>query len=337
MTDPAFARRLDFTTLQLFVAVGETGSIGRAAAREALAASAVSKRLSELEALAGVPLLLRHARGVELTPAGQGLLRHAREVLLGLEQMQSALAEYASGTRGQVRVHANISAVVQFLPDDLGRFAREHVHVKIELQEQLSSDVVRAVQEGAADVGVCNASALPAGRDRAAPVQSLPYRQDRLLLVAPEGHPLAGRERVAFADTLAFDHVGLREGSSVSQAMRQAASRAQQAVRLRVRVTGLAAMCRMIDNGLGVGLMPERAFALLRGMGRLCAVPLSDSWALRQICLIARDFDSLPAPARALVAHLAHSAESADAADAADAANAANAANAESANADTPV
>ena len=323
-----FARRLDFTTLQLFVAVGETGSIGRAAAREALAASAVSKRLSELEALAGVPLLLRHARGVELTPAGQGLLRHAREVLLGLEQMQSALAEYASGTRGQVRVHANISAVVQFLPDDLGRFAREHAHVKIELQEQLSSDVVRAVQEGAADVGVCNASALPAGRDRAAPVQSLPYRQDRLLLVAPEGHPLAGRERVAFADTLAFDHVGLREGSSVSQAMRQAASRAQQAVRLRVRVTGLAAMCRMIDNGLGVGLMPGRAFALLRGMGRLCAVPLSDSWALRQICLIARDFDSLPAPARALVAHLAHSAESADAADAA---------NAESANADTPV
>ena len=317
-----FARRLDFTTLQLFVAVGETGSIGRAAAREALAASAVSKRLSELEALAGVPLLLRHARGVELTPAGQGLLRHAREVLLGLEQMQSALAEYASGARGQVRVHANISAVVQFLPDDLGRFAREHAHVKIELQEQLSSDVVRAVQEGAADVGVCNASALPA------PVQSLPYRQDRLLLVAPEGHPLAGRERVAFADTLAFDHVGLREGSSVSQAMRQAASRAQQAVRLRVRVTGLAAMCRMIDNGLGVGLMPERAFALLRGMGRLCAVPLSDSWALRQICLIARDFDSLPAPARALVAHLAHSAESADAADAA---------NAESANADTPV
>ena len=64
---------------------------------------------------------------------------------------------------------------------------------------------------------------------------------------------------------------------------------------------------RSIDNGLGVGLMPGRAFALLRGVGqgRLLGVPLADAWALRQIALIARDFDSLPAPARALVAHLA--------------------------------
>ena len=216
-----FARRLDFTTLQLFVAVGETGSIGRAAAREALAASAVSKRLSELEALAGVPLLLRHARGVALTPAGQSLLRHAQEALFGLEKMQAALGEYASGARGPVRVHASISAVVQFLPDDLGRFVRENADVKIELQEHLSADVVRAVQEGAADVGICNASALPPAPGRAAPLQSRPYRQDRLLLAVPQGHPLAGRDEVAFADTLAFDHVGLQAGSSISQAMQQ--------------------------------------------------------------------------------------------------------------------
>ena len=302
-----FARRLDFTTLQLFVAVGEAGSIGRAAAREALAASAVSKRLAELEALAGVPLLLRHARGVALTPAGQSLLRHAQEALFGLEKMQAALGEYASGARGPVRVHASISAVVQFLPDDLGRFVRENADVKIELQEHLSADVVRAVQEGAADVGICNASALPPAPGRAAPLQSRPYRQDRLLLAVPQGHPLAGRDEVAFADTLAFDHVGLQAGSSISQAMQQAARRAGRPVRLRVRVTGLAAMCRMIDNGLGVGLMPGRAFALLRGVGqgRLLGVPLADAWALRQIALIARDFDSLPAPARALVAHLA--------------------------------
>ena len=148
---------------------------------------------------------------------------------------------------------------------------------------------------------------MPPAPGRAAPLQSRPYRQDRLLLAVPQGHPLAGRDEVAFADTLAFDHVGLQAGSSISQAMQQAARRAGRPVRLRVRVTGLAAMCRMIDNGLGVGLMPGRAFALLRGVGqgRLLGVPLADAWALRQIALIARDFDSLPAPARALVAHLA--------------------------------
>ncbi|MDO5086315.1 MAG: LysR family transcriptional regulator [Comamonadaceae bacterium] len=296
-----FARRIDLTSLQLFVAVGETGSIGRAAAREYMAASAVSKRLSELENAAGTALLHRHARGVELTPAGQSLLQHARGLLFGVEKMQAALSEYADGTRGQVRVHANISAVVQFLPEDLGQFARSHAGVKIELEEHLSGEVVRAVQEGAADLGVCNASALPPGGS----LQSLPYREDRLLLVVPARHALAAQAAVDFAETLAFDHVGLHAASSISLAMQQAAAAAGRPIRLRMRVTGLAAMCRMIHNGLGIGLMPARAFALLGGVGALHGVPLRDAWATRQIRLAARDFASLPVPARALVAHLA--------------------------------
>ena len=155
-----FARRIDLTSLQLFVAVCELGSIGRAAEREFIAASAVSKRLSDLEATLGAPLLYRHTRGVDLTPAGESLLHHARSVLFSLEKMQGELSEYADGVRGHVRVHASISAIVQFLPEDLGAFIRQHGEVKIDLEEHLSSEVVRAVQEGAADLGICNASAL---------------------------------------------------------------------------------------------------------------------------------------------------------------------------------
>ena len=114
----SFARRIDLTSLQLFVAVCELGSIARAAQREFIAASAVSKRLSELEAAVETPLLQRHSRGVRLTPAGESLLHHARTVLFGLERMQGELAEYTEGVRGHVRVHANISAIVQFLPED---------------------------------------------------------------------------------------------------------------------------------------------------------------------------------------------------------------------------
>ena len=72
--DRSFARRMDLTSLQLFVAVCELGSIGRAAEREFIAASAVSKRLSDLEATLETPLLYRHTRGVDLTPAGESLL-----------------------------------------------------------------------------------------------------------------------------------------------------------------------------------------------------------------------------------------------------------------------
>lgn len=123
-TERSFARRIDLTSLQLFVAVCELGSIGRAAEREFIAASAVSKRLSDLEATLETPLLYRHTRGVKLTPAGESLLHHARSVLFSLEKMQAELSEYAEGVRGHVRIHANISAIVQFLPEDLGAFTR---------------------------------------------------------------------------------------------------------------------------------------------------------------------------------------------------------------------
>ena len=173
-SERTFARRIDLTSLQLFVAVCELGSIGKAAEREFIAASAVSKRLSDLEAALDTPLLYRHTRGVDLTPAGESLLHHARSVLFSLEKMQGELSEYADGVRGHVRVHASISAIVQFLPEDLGAFIKEHGEVKIDLEEHLSTEIVRAVQEGAADLGICNAVVLGTGHE----LQTLPYRQD---------------------------------------------------------------------------------------------------------------------------------------------------------------
>lgn len=293
-----FARRMDLTSLQLFVAVCELGSIGRAAEREFIAASAVSKRLSELETTVGAQLLYRHARGVDLTPAGESLLHHARSVLFSLEKMQGELSEYADGVRGHVRIHASISAIVQFLPEDLGDFVRAHDQVKIDLEEHLSAEVVRAVREGAADLGLCNAATGLGG------LQSQPYRQDRLALIVPRGHALSGRTAIAFADTLDFDQVGLHSTSSIYLALRQAAEDAGRTIRLRIHVTSLDAMCRMIDNGLGVGVMPQRAFELMHGVGALECVPLSDPWAERELHMIARDFSSLPVTARLLVEHL---------------------------------
>lgn len=298
--DRSFTRRLDLTSLQLFVAVCERGSIGKAAEQEFMATSAVSKRLSDLESAVGTTLLYRHARGASPTPAGQSLLHHARSVLFSLDKMQGELSEYADGVRGHVRMHANISAIVQFLPEDLGSFTRLHDQVKIDLEEHLSSEVVRAVQEGAADLGICHTGV----RGPLPDLQTRPYRQDHLVLIVPEAHPLAGEKQLAFADSLDWDHVGLHANSSIYQAMHQAATAAGRGIRLRIRVTGLDAMCRMIHNGLGVGLMPRRAFELMHGVGELTCVALTDGWATRQIDLVARDFSTLPVTARLLVAHL---------------------------------
>jgi DNA-binding transcriptional LysR family regulator len=308
LSERNFARQIDLTSLQLFVAVCELGSIGRAAEREFIAASAVSKRLSDLEATLGTQLLYRHARGVRLTPAGESLLHHARSMMFSLEKMQAELSEYADGVRGHVRMHASISAIVQFLPEDLGAFTRAHPQVKIDLEEHLSAEVLRAVQEGAADIGICNGAA------GTGELQTLPYRQDHLALVMPLHHPLANAPELPFEAALDFDLVGLHTNSSIHQAIHQAATQAGRSVRLRIHVTGLDAMCRMIHNGLGVGVMPRRAFELMHGVGDLDCVLLTDAWAHRQIDLVARDFTTLPVTARALVDHLGRDAPGAMAA-----------------------
>ena len=309
--DRSFTRRIDLTSLQLYVAVCEMGSIGRAAEREFIAASALSKRLSDLEATLETGLLVRHSRGVDLTPAGESLLHRARSVLFSLEQMQAELGEYADGVRGHVRMHASISAMVQFLPEDLGGFVRTHSAVKIDLEEHLSLDVVRAVREGAADLGICSASALalPAAQS----LQRRVYRQDRLALIVPRGHPLDRPGPLLFESSLEFDQVGLHANSSVCQALSLAAVQCGRTIRLRIRVTGLDAMCRMIQNGLGVGVMPQRAFDRMHGADDLTCVALTDDWAHRHIDLVARDFDALPLATRLLVAHLTRPADTAGA------------------------
>jgi DNA-binding transcriptional LysR family regulator len=312
------AKRLDLTTLQLFAAVCDTGSIGRAAEREFIAASALSKRLSDLESTVGTALLHRHSRGIHVTPAGQSLLHHARSVLFGLEKMHAELAEYAHGVRGHVRMLANISAIVQFLPEDLGAFARLHEHIKVDLEEHVSQDVVHGVREGAADLGICNSA------NGVGDLQTLHYRQDELVLVCPRSHPLAANaldkqnlekntgfvgvfptsDAIFFEQSLEHDHVGLHASSSVVLAMRRAVATSGRAIKLRIHVTSLDAMCRMIDNGLGVGVLPKRAFELMRHVGDLVALPLRDNWATRNIDIVARDFASLPPTARMLVEHL---------------------------------
>jgi DNA-binding transcriptional LysR family regulator len=236
------------------------------------------------------------------------MLHHARSVLFSLEKMQGELSEYADGVRGHVRMHANISAIVQFLPEDLGTFIKAHDQIKIDLEEHLSTDVVRAVHEGAADLGICHHNQT----DRPLDLQVRPYRRDALALVMPSDHALANKTRIAFEESLEWDHVGLHANSSIYRAMHAAAAATGQGIRLRIRVTGLDAMCRMIHNGLGVGLMPQRAFELMHGVGDLTCVPLVDPWADRQIVLIARDFSSLPVAARLLVAHLDEQAKQPD-------------------------
>ncbi|MFC5698988.1 LysR family transcriptional regulator [Pseudomonas sp. GCM10022186] len=287
-------RRLDLVTLQLFVAVHEEGTLTRAAAREAIAMSAASKRLMELEGALGIALFSRQARGMSLTPAGETLLHHARRMLGNVEKIGLELGEHLQGMRGYVRMLANLSAIIQFLPEDLSTFTAHHELVKIDLEERPSDGVIRGVLDGAADFGICS------GDSDTRELLSVLYRRDQLVVVMRADHPMATAGQVAFADVLDNDFVGLHSASSINMRTHEAARRAGRVLRLRIHVPSFDAVCRMVQANMGIGILPRQAFELFGGALGLKAVALSDDWAERELRLVARDEASLSPVSRLL-------------------------------------
>lgn len=291
-------RRVDFITLRLFIAVADECSLTRAAEREHLALAAVSKRISDLESQLGVSLLYRQPKGVELTPAGHALLHHARNLLDGLQQMDADLSEFSQGVKGHVRIHANTSAVIEFLPEDLSHFARLHPEVKIDLEERVSSDTIRALREGLTDIGIF------AGHLPAEDLQVFSYREDSLVLVTPRDHPLAKHKHIALRDAAGFDFIGLQQDASLYALLQQSAQQVGTPLRLRIQVRSFEAICRMIHTGMGIGVLPEQVVRNYLPALDVAIVPLTDVWARRELKIGVRNLESLSVTARQMLEHL---------------------------------
>jgi DNA-binding transcriptional LysR family regulator len=288
--------RPDLVSLELFLLAVELRSLSKAAERSHIALAAASRRIALLEEMLGVAVLERSSRGVLPTPAGLALVSHARQVLQQVGRLAGELSEYAKGLKGRVRLHSNSSALTQFLPEQLATFSARYPEIRLEIEERRTHDVGRAVAAGEADVGVI-VQTVPDG------LQAWPYRSDRLAAVLPRKHALRKRS-VAFAELLDYDFACLDTSTAITRALIAAAERVNRPLRMRVQVWSFEAMCRLVQAGLGVGVMPEGAGASFATSLGLRFVPLTDSWALRQHFICVRDFDALPVHARRLVEHL---------------------------------
>ena len=292
------ARRLDPVSARLFVATIETGSIAKAAEREHIVPSAVSKRLSELETLVGTPLFERGLRGVTPTPAGRAFEHHARLILRALDRMEDEMADHADGVRGHVRVRASASSLTAGLPADIRDFLAERTHLRLDLEEIETPSIVREVVEGRADIGIGPNLFIPGT------LRLFPYRSYDLCVAVPEGHPLALREAVSYLETLEFDQVDQPTHSVLSQVMDGVALQASVPKRTRIRVRGFDTLCRMVGAGMGIGVAPSVMEATLGGRHGLRFVPLTDHWARPLICIMVRDMENLSCAARDFVDYL---------------------------------
>jgi DNA-binding transcriptional LysR family regulator len=287
----------DLVSLALFVRVAETRSITKAAEASHIALAAASRRISLLEHTYGVKLLARTARGAELTPAGKAVLHRARQILAQVDQLKSDMSEYASGDKGHIRIQASASAISQFLPADLATFAAEAPQVVIALEERFSGEIVQAVREGATDVGIIMEGTPMDG------LQWFDYKVDQLVAVVPVKHELRSRS-VVFSSLLDYDFVALESATAITRLLIDQAALANKPLRARIQVHSFAALCKMIEAGLGIGVMPEGAAKPFVAAKQLRIVKLGDPWATRHMYVCVRNFESLPAIARKLVDHL---------------------------------
>lgn len=289
------SEHFNLVDLRLFINIAEMNSLTRGAERSHMSLPAASTRIKHIEDSLGTKLLNRTSHGVNLTLSGQALLHHALQMQRQMEHLCADLQEYAQGIKGHVRIFANTTAISQFLPTVLSRFLVTHKNVNVDLRERLSHDIVRAVSDGTADIG------LVAGNVRTEGLEVLPYRKDNLILVCARTHPLGQRESIAFDETLESDYVGLPEESAIHSFLTEAADRVHKRLKLRIQVGSYEAMCRMIEANVGIGIMPEFSARRQAKTMDIQLVQLTDKWAVRDLKICVRSLEQLPSFAQHLV------------------------------------
>lgn len=292
------ALHFDLIDLRLIVAIATTGSLSKAAATFPVAVSAASNRLRLFEERCGLTLFNRSPEGMALTPAGRLVIDQAVAVLGEAEKLRQAVKDLAGHQRISLRLSATTVANSTFLPSALGPFLMDYPEIDLQLVEQKSRDILKAVQAGEAEIGVYDGNLPTEG------LISLPFRDDKLVLLVPHSHLLTQRQTANMRDALGFSFVCLPPERAMQRFIEETALNNGVPLKIRVRAPSFDAIAQLVAQNAGIAMLPEAA--ALRHVHELPVniVPLEDAWATRELRLCIRDWERLPSHARQLVAHL---------------------------------
>ncbi|AMG89987.1 LysR family transcriptional regulator [Bordetella parapertussis] len=292
-------RRVDLFTLRLFLTVVEEGQIRKAAVRENIAPSAATKRIQDLEEIAGLPLFERQPAGVVPNAAGVVLARYIRELFGNLEEMRRELGEYSDGVRGSLTVATTGSLIVQYVAKEIGEFSRNYPQIDLALEQHLNPDAIRAVVSGGADLAI-----YLVGMDvHEEGLDVTPYRTDRLVALAPAGHPLAEKAGVTLADLLGHAFISVEPSTAMMADISKAAKSSGLAVKPKFHVTSVEAARSLVEEGLGVTIQPECMLPVAY-QRRVSVLRLDEAWALRKVHIGTRRGRAPTAATRLLIEQL---------------------------------
>jgi DNA-binding transcriptional LysR family regulator len=261
----------DPVTARLLVVLAESGSIGRAADRQNIAPSAVSRRISDLEARLGVSLFDRSTQGVRLTPAGRTYVEGVRTILREIADLDTAMADFAEGRRGNLRLACTSSALAGRLPELLANYAQRYPTI--------------AIDDGQADL------AIVADNNDFSRYDTRVFEDDQVYVLSAPDHPIAERLRtgkpIAFEEVAGHEVVGIHHSGALDRLLSQAAASAGRTLGERVNVESFPSLVRMVEAGFGIGFLRATSLHLLTPTD-LVAAPLENDWAKRQLLVAHR-------------------------------------------------
>ncbi len=269
------ANRISLRQLRLFIAVAETGSFTAAAKLMHVTQPAVSMQIHELESMMD-EVLLDGRRGFRLTPAGEILLRHAREVIASLELAEVELKAMKGVATGTVSVAA-VTTAEYFVPRLLAAFGEAYPDIRFRLTVRNRSGMAELMREHKADVAIMGAP--PPGLS----LRRVPFAVDPMSFVAPPSHPLAGRKSVPPL-ALAGERLLLREQGSGTRAALERFLRAHGVKLAQADEMGSNETLKQATMaGLGVSFLSHHTFAMEAAAGRLTTLnvrgtPIEREW-----------------------------------------------------------
>jgi len=286
--------RYDLVDIKLFVAAAEAGNLTRAAAHCCLSPSSGSVRIKNLEEALGVALFERRTHGLTLTDAGRIMLSHGRRVLRNLEQLHAELSTHASGLTSHVRLYATSAAIASFLPKDLESFLLTHPAVRVDLQERVGQEIVTAVAEGRADLGI---TAWQGGHPA---LEFHPYRKDTVVVVG--GRQLWPRRRkVSFSQCLEHPMVAMPGATAIHRYLLERAAALGRTLDVRIQVSSFEAALDLVRAGAGIAIVPQSVLQHGKRRG-IRVLTLDEAWAVRELRLcVPREHSSMTAHARELM------------------------------------
>ncbi|GEL18508.1 LysR family transcriptional regulator [Pseudonocardia asaccharolytica] len=244
--------------LAYFVAVANVRSFTRAAEQVGVAQPTLSRQLKALEDDLGAPLINRGRGELGLTPAGEAVLPLARRMLADAESARTAVAELIGLRSGRVRVGATPSLCIGVVADVLRIFHEQHPDVHLELAENGSQPLVRALVRGELDVAV-----LVVPREGLDPTLDItPLLRERLSVASPRsGRPPSSRGSMSVTELSRRSLVMFRRGYDLREVTLQAYADAGVEPKFAVEGGEMDAVLRMVEAGTGVAVVPDLVFA----------------------------------------------------------------------------